>query len=636
MKKKLLFSVLSLTATSLCALTFASSANEVDSPVKAEGESTLVREIVFNDQNFERTEGNLDLFVGNRNHASFWGHRRFNAVGDFYNGEENEGQTGVLRTKGTFKQTTNYISFTLGGNPGDINNPENYVELIKVSGETEQSIGKICNTYWNDPKLCWNMITYVFEIDDAHLNSDMYIKIVDNRTGGFGGVVFGNLYVNQTIADVGLQIARHRASVIETNQFASGESNSWNYAAALYTFEKYANEEYYQKFTQNGYDPTYVPNEDFEEQYGWESDWYFDVSYSRFTDKLTEWADSEYAWQTDFRAHDASSDWEGEDIGGNWTPYTREGNRLFRGAQTMGESIRYRLNSNPFKLQHDYITVKMGGRVAELQLIDAVTFNVVATLRNQAFEDGNLDQVYKKGTGLVTLSRHVWNISEFRKGTELNPNAVYILALADAEFGGNWGCALFDSVTFTNNIGFKVDVVTQNGNHGTWFDRYAYASLGGSVDTSATLEAYNFLHNIGNVTIGEETTVDLNGRGFYKTFRNTENRATFCGEYSSTDEYRAVLTAYNNLSNEAKAILANSEDFEYVSDVFTSDVAKTYTVADTMSFALGYDGYVSGVELYSNYLFESNSVAFTFIVITLLVVLSVSSFFLLKKRIIKR
>ena len=633
-------SIFALAAVVTCAT--AISAKFERSAIKAENDE--VTYIPFNDVNFSGQ--GLELFVGDRNGAQFWAeHRKFNAVDNFYKGESNEGQTGTIRSI-DFVQTKKYITFTLGGNPGDINNPENYVRLMKENGEEDLEIARECNRFWSDPTLCWNMITYVMEVPDEHLNSTMYIELVDNRTGGFGGINFGYLHVNQDIAGVGRNIARHKASIIQTNQMAEGDNYGvWNRPAAQYTFECYRNE-YYTKYTQIGYAEDYVPNEDFEDANTWADDWFFDSSYARFTNVADEDRNSEYAWPTDFNSVNASSDLWGENFnfeGNDYpVPHNHEGSRFFRGAAGLGnENVKWRLNSNPFKLTHDFISFKTAGRTAELQLIDAVTFETVATFRNQSYLNGNHSLAYKDGKSPITLNRHIWNVSAFKNPTELNPNSVYILAMADSENGGDFGCMLFDSIEFTNECKYKVDVITQDYqgamHYGAWLDKYGYAGDAAN-DNSAAKKAYNFLNNIGEVQVAEELTVALNG-GYYQNFRGEVLNGTFCGKAES-DEYRAVVKAYENLDAETKAIVDQSEDFQFEdkNSMYTSPIVKNFTVGETMMFVQGYNNYVTGETIsgLNNFFVKENSLMLIVLVLLTVTVLSISGFIVLKKRLLKK
>ena len=47
--------------------------------------------------------------------GTFWNHRHFNALDNFYDGFRNEGWTGTITSK-TWVQDTDFLTFTLGGN----------------------------------------------------------------------------------------------------------------------------------------------------------------------------------------------------------------------------------------------------------------------------------------------------------------------------------------------------------------------------------------------------------------------------------------------------------------------------------------------------------------------------------------
>ena len=130
--------------------------------------------------------------------ATFWAENyHFQAMDTFFRGEAAEGWTGTLVSR-TWKQSTQYIYFTLGG----ARNFDVTGDPVHINVYYAGHVGSIYNdTFVENP-----MLLRYFKIPDnvfAELKAngddfDMHIEIVDYQTEGYGFVNFGYLHVNQT------------------------------------------------------------------------------------------------------------------------------------------------------------------------------------------------------------------------------------------------------------------------------------------------------------------------------------------------------------------------------------------------------------------------------------------------------
>ncbi|GGC76017.1 hypothetical protein GCM10007216_03210 [Thalassobacillus devorans] len=116
----------------------------------------------------------------------------FNHQGDYHLWGAKEGgdeQTGVLKSSPFILSGTGKISFLIGGG-NDIDNL--YVALVRASDGKE--LLKATNTEWNDDEsytpVSWDASDY--------LGEELYIKVVDKATGGWGHINVDDFQVKQT------------------------------------------------------------------------------------------------------------------------------------------------------------------------------------------------------------------------------------------------------------------------------------------------------------------------------------------------------------------------------------------------------------------------------------------------------
>ena len=122
--------------------------------------------------------------------------------------------------------------------------------------------------------------------------------------------------------------------------------------------------------------------------------------------------------------------------------------------------------------------------------------------------------------------------------------------------------------------------------------------------------------------------------------RQSGNAVSWCSVSQST-EVQNLLTAYNALSSEVKAIVDASEDYTYGKDVssanyFLSEVdTTTYTIGQTLAYVSGYtpveSGGGSGLK-FLNLANNNNSFSWIIIVSALVAVGGLAALFLIRKR----
>lgn len=562
----------------------------------AEEEKTQTREVTslsenyipFNTSNFTASDGtDLSTWIKPRNEV-YWSEqkRSFNALDKFYNGFDNESWTGTITSR-SFTVDNQYITFTLGG---DASKNTNYVALCE--GDTE--ISKVYNNYFNDPKLALNMALRVIEVPENYRGSEhnLTIKIVDNATGNFGGVTFGCLRINQTAEDVAKAISVHQNS-LERVDFGSGTKNS---DARAYTVGVYASNDEYATFRNITLTDA---NESFEEDTAI-LNWAYDREYSVASDSERFEIDFDNAISSE-----STYDWVEK------MPFNKTGNKFFQGNKaTAVETNKYRLISHSFTLSSNYISLKMAGRSATLQILDGDSLDTKAEFKNEniAFKDGGVTNVVSNDSRLNTMARVYIDVSSF-KGQKV------AIAIADSDNNGSWGLALFDEIitNYDTLPTLKLDKIEQvyDSNHFYGVVRNFYS--GSAETTLAKAIAYLNSH--------------------YDALRKNTN-GSVCNLLDST-EVSALLTTYNSLDTEVKAVVDTAEDYSYGinpgDDYYNHDVS-ICTVGETVNYLLTHSNTSSS----SNLIKINNNVqtnyALIIIVLSSLAVMAVACIFFKKRK----
>lgn len=509
--------------------------------------------IPFNTSNFTASDGtDLSSWIKPRNEV-YWSEqkRSFNALDPFYNGFDNESWTGTITSR-TFSVDNPYITFTLGG---DKSTNTNYVALCEGDAE----IVKVYNNYFDDPKLALNMALRFIEVPENYRGSEhsLTIKIVDNATGNFGGVTFGCLRINQTDVEVAKAISIHQNS-LERVDFGSNTKNS---DARTYTIDLYNNQDEYATFRAITLTDA---NESFEEDNAI-LNWAYDREYS-----VTS---SSERFEIDFDnaiSSESTYDWVEK------MPFNKTGNKFFQGNKaSTTETNKYRLISHSFTLSSDYISLKMAGRSATLQILDGDTLDTKAEFKNEsiAFKDGGATNVVSGDSRLNTMARVYLDVSAY-KGQKI------AIAIADSDNNVSWGIAHFDEIItkYDSLPTLKLDKIEQayDSNHFYGVVRNFYS---GNADT----------------TLGK-TIAYLNSH--YDTLRMNTN-GSLCSLLDST-EVSALLTTYNSLDSEVKALVDSAEDYSYginAGDDYYNHEASICTVGETVNYLLTHSNTSSGSNL---------------------------------------
>lgn len=480
-------------------------------------------------------------------YGTFWGHRYFNALDDFYDGNMKEVWTGTISSIPWFQyDETPYVTFTLGGNV----NGDSYLEIVDEEGNNATTIedGKIYNDKFSDPALSVNMIVKVVEIAPEYFGKPIHLEIHDNKTGGFGMVEFGRLSPNQSAQDVTDTLWAHGFGGQGNNHNRPSDAapaNS-NFVAQEYIWDIYTSDPAYSSFMGEA---TNVTNteivEDFESRV-LSPEWVLDGNYG-YENVPAEGQTDNWVYPGYDRDHAVS---DRVATGYQWIPFNKDGEYFLNGWKGEGgaadEAASYRLLSRPFVLTGSgLIGAKLGGRTAQLSLYaydgnkPAVDQAPLASLRLD-FKD-SVD--ITNGLTNVTMRRAYLDASEFVGQT-------VVLALEDCEAGGNWGHAMFDSIDTNvdlNGFKFAVDVLAQTRGeeaattHAAITDYYkAGASKG---DLVYVKEAYDFLLT------------------YYGTARSKESLYTYCE--LPLESLSAIVSAYEGLKDEAQAIVDRSGDYSY-------------------------------------------------------------------------
>lgn len=465
-------------------------------------------------------------------YGTFWLYRMFNAMDDFYDGNRYEQWTGTV-TSNTWHQDQRYITFTLGGSKA------NKVEIFNDEGNLLKTI---VNDYFTDPTISCNMLMRVVDLGEEFAEDDLYLKITDSQTSGFGFVTFGDLRVNQTIEEAAASVGVHRMNLVnrELPGFDGKDANS-NIKA------KEASEAVYDSEAEYAFVEDNLPL-NFEEGFEVDqelSNWAYDLSASshQVTDKnddgnpITTPTIVEEPHYINFAgAVSSDSVFWGEEV-----PFNKTGEKFFAGglastSASTDEAAKYRLVSSPFKMNDlGLFSAKMGGRTAKVELVSYPGGEVLYSFVNDTFGDPrDIAHVGRYDVYNATMVRHIFEV----------PSAAgkkVCIAISDYEYGGNWGNIFFDEITtnYAAYPSFKLDLISQKGENSVVKDSY---HLEEGAEPTALSEAAGFVTD------------------YYAKARSYDNGFSYCGVSSSLND---LVTAYTALSPEAQAIVDFSDDYSY-------------------------------------------------------------------------
>lgn len=471
-------------------------------------------------------------------YGTFWQYRMFNAMDEFYDGNRYEAWTGTITSK-TWHQDQRYITFTLGGSKA------NKVEIFNDEGDLLKTI---VNDYFTDPTISCNMLMRVVDLGEEFAEDDLYLKITDSQTSGFGFVTFGDLRVNQTIEEAAASVGVHRMNLVnrELPGFDGKDANS-NIKA------KEASEAVYDSEAEYAFVEDNLPL-NFEEGFEVDqelSNWAYDLSASSHQvtvnvptgendddgNPITTPTTVEEPYYINF-AGAVSSDsvfWAEE------APFNKTGEKFFAGglASTCAsseETAKYRLVSSPFKMNDlGLFSAKMGGRTAKVALVSYPGGEEIYSFVNDTFGDPvDIAHVGRYDVYNATMVRHIFEV----------PSAAgknVCIAVSDYEYGDHWGNPFFDEIT-TNYAGypsFKLDLISQKGENSVIKDSY---HLEKGAEPTALSEAAAFVTD------------------YYAKARSYDNGFSYCGVSSSLND---LVAAYTALSPKARAIVNLSDDYSY-------------------------------------------------------------------------
>lgn len=465
-------------------------------------------------------------------YGTFWLYRMFNAMDDFYDGNRYEQWTGTV-TSNTWHQDQRYITFTLGGSKA------NKVEIFNDEGNLLKTI---VNDYFTDPTISCNMLMRVVDLGEEFAEDDLYLKITDSQTSGFGFVTFGDLRVNQTIEEAAASVGVHRMNLVnrELPGFDGKDANS-NIKA------KEASEAVYDSEAEYAFVEDNLPL-NFEEGFEVDqelSNWAYDLSASshQVTDKnddgnpITTPTIVEEPHYINFAgAVSSDSVFWGEEV-----PFNKTGEKFFAGglastSASTDEAAKYRLVSSPFKMNDlGLFSAKMGGRTAKVELVSYPGGEVLYSFVNDTFGDPrDIAHVGRYDVYNATMVRHIFEV----------PSAAgkkVCIAISDYEYGGNWGNIFFDEITtnYAAYPSFKLDLISQKGENSVVKDSY---HLEEGAEPTALSEAAGFVAD------------------YYAKARSYDNGFSYCGVSSSLND---LVTAYTALSPKARAIVDLSDDYSY-------------------------------------------------------------------------
>lgn len=565
--------------------------NSIGTVVEATTDTSPVTYLPFNSTNFScTTEENwsADSWVTERD-GTFWSTRYVNGLDAYYDGNRDEKWIGTISSI-EFIQTEDYIVFTFGGSK---DYSQNYVSVM--SGTEE--VARVTNEGWFDTEnLKYLAVNMAVRVVDAskYKGQTLHLELVDNTTSDYGMIMFGALHVNQTVDGVARLLRAHMETM---NTSDADNLAAKQYVEALYK-TNYGNETYYKTATSA---LTYF-NDGFETADSL-IDWHTDLNYTMKSDEGAYWplynkgilADDHY-WDTDI-------------------PYNQTGNgHLDSWNFAPDEGAKYRIVSPSFVLSSDYISVKMGGEAAIIWIYADSEWTELS--KNTKFKDGAYP--ITQGHRQATMTRYIIDVSAY-KGKTVN------IGLGEYRTGTGWGVSFFDELitNYSGSPSFPIDIVNQT----ITSTDTAVAPQGPGEYYGAILTEY----------VGTASTTVKSARAFLETYFSTcrvaDNEFTYCDlATSSATAIGNIITAYDSLSSEVKAIVDASDDFSYSGGGYYITEIDTYTVGDSMTSMKYYYNSTSSAFNVSNMLTEDSTEVMLVLIVGAAVVALFATIFIIKRK----
>ena len=550
--------------------------------------------IVMDEDFFTNYDGETNGSFANQD-ATFWGEGySFNALDTFFRGEIKENResaeswTGTLTSR-SWKQKSQYIYFTWGAannkrvkvDPED-ENSEEVLKMKMVIHCGDKEFTKENDTFVGNPM----MLDY-FKIPDEDFASfngedfDMSIDLVDGLEGDYGFHNFGYLHVNQSEEQVSDAMRFYINNMEDGKRYDIEERRNWEINKRKEIYGHY--------FTNAGLKEVFLRtvnniDEDFESNDLFLNHWYTDPNYDNNNRSV-------------MHMDKAISDVEYRFDGTSHMPFNKTGNKFFKGWHdndevggfVNGDGSIYRFISRPFVLNDlGIVSIKMAGRSASLHVIDTDTQTDLAWADVCSYSStGSEDNIVSTGFNTVTMVRHIINLEEYAGKT-------IQLAISDV-YDSGWAASYFDElkVSYTAYPSFKVDVVSQTNESGTFYAAYPDKYIASThIDNEPDWNGLKYAAGKDDITRVDETPLFaaykfLNGY-YYPTFRS--EHSSIC---SITDELATELeTKYDELSTDvdAKAIVDASEDFDRGNDKesllnwYEKSVNKNHLVEEGVAF----------------------------------------------------
>lgn len=514
-------------------------------------------------------------------HPSYWSNRYYGTTEnvldtvDIYGDKRGDFRTNWFKQEKSTADKKMYITFLLGGNTNN-----NTFLHIWDENQGRNVYSNIKNDFYSDPDLRLNMCFRYFEMPtDIDGNRMLIYFNEDGGTTNCEGITFSELRINQTWDDV---VASYRNFLLGYK--LSSSANSENLAAYNAILNLHNNNSYYAQLKADINALPALNNVDDD----------FEVN-NALVDWVVDWNNTTAYYNKETVYSNAAEKKDGYFYNG--MPFNQTNDYfLNEDANGFPEGEKYRLVSREFQLEgHGFISAKLGGGTAVLELLDADSLEVLATTRSVCdpfYDNGNPKEIYNPGFCYPEGERP--ELDMFATGARLNTmSRVYLdctdylfstyhkkvrVALTDGRTDGGWGKAYFDDVR-TNYTGFppfEAQALSQthyDGENVDWThygvvtDRYV-----GSASTTLG-EAYSFV------------------RLFWDTVRSLGSEQSWCSnKENSSTVYASLISAYEDLSDDTvKLIVDSSTDYAYINGnvrtaYLTTPVnVSAYNVGNTMS-----------------------------------------------------
>lgn len=591
---------------------------------KAEGE--LVTDVVFSSKTFSYVEGTTGHFTTCDHNSRWWGTRSFfipegipfyRSVDDYDLNEANEhintadSHTAKLELKNSVLQTERYLTFYMGGG---LNEEKLYVEVIDkgTDGTSEATrIDKLTmKDLFNDPKSGETLFLRVVDLNE-YLGHYITVRVVDNEPGGWGCFNFGGLKFNQTEKNVRDTLYQYLKNAYETQTDADKDAGQYPYIRQrVNEFAEYSlfKPTSWQSFESLDFESITL------------KDYFTDMSSATLTDVM---------WNNLISSADFY-DWN------EHMPFNKHGRKFFSthpGWTGISEDVKVLLKSNfTVTIDKPYMAFRIASAKANIQLLDATNDEVLYDFNpagnvNPFFKDTGVGNVITAKSTNCTMTEAFVDVSKLIGRTVK-------LTIGENATGGGWGLSFIDEIRFNLSVSdIKVDltdnVIAQQVKdvketyHGVVLPRYLRGNSSVSEENDSVLTAFNFL--------GE----------FYATLREY-NGTSMC--QLSNEAKLALVNKYNAITDEvALSIINTADDFNYNNNAnpgneyYVKDVVVTKEgVAQTMAYLISTTSTNSLLSsLNVRFIANSNTLAFFFSVIAVVLISVVSVLFVRRRHLNK-